>query len=154
MPLIKEYNPATGRFNYRQEPPDGTKPVMFTGPVNKPVQVADGTVYDTAEEWIEIASVEHAGQVSHEIGLLHERDGHPNHLSRFASDYDPLRDEFHHTCDDGCGPLKRTPEQQADQFAERLRRLGHGDVLDTEAHTATLDRLAAMRAAVNPDQEG
>ena len=162
MPLIKEYVPATGRFNYRQDPPDPNKPVVLTGPVNKPIQVADGTVYDPSEDYVEVASVAHAGELSHQIGLQHERDGHPNHLSRFAEGYDPLRDEFHHTCDDGCGELKRSPEQQEADFADRLRRLGHGalvddpeqrsrDADDAATYGQTLQRLAAMRATANQE---
>jgi hypothetical protein len=145
MPLIREI--LDGRVHYRQDPLDPDKPVMFTGPVSKPVQLPDGTVVDVSPDFIELDSHEQAGLVSHLIGVAHETDGHPNHLSRYADGYDPFRDEFHHTCTAACGELARTPDEQEAEFAERLRRIGHGNRVGEDSFHETLSRLGAMRAA-------
>lgn len=152
MPLIREI--VDGRVNYRQDPPDASKPVLLTGPVSRPIQLADGTVIDVSDPFIELASAEQAGEVSHRIGLHYEDEGHPGHQSRFSADYDPLRDEFHHTCTDSCGTFRRTPEEQEQAFAARLRKLGYAGLVDTDEHQLAVARLAAMRAVANPDQEG
>jgi hypothetical protein len=156
MPLRVESIVVAGqtRLNYVQDPPDASKPVMLTGPVSAPIELADGTVIDVSPPFIELASVEQAGEVSHRIGLRYEEEGHPGHQSRFSDGYDPLRDEFHHTCDSGCGAFARTPEEQEQAFAARLRRLGYARLVDTDEHQQVVARLAAMRAVANPDQEG
>ena len=67
---------------------------VFTGPyIAGTVTVPDGTVYDVTELVIEVASLEHAGHVSHAIGKRHEAEGHPLH---------GVDDPFVHTCTDTC----------------------------------------------------
>jgi len=72
--------------------------VVVTGPAYGPVTTSDGTVYDVSEQVIEVASPQHAGEVSHLIGVLHEERGHPDHQPG---------DPFVHECSDECGALKR-----------------------------------------------
>jgi hypothetical protein len=73
--------------------------VVWTGPAYGPVTTSDGTVYDVSEPVIEVAGPEHAGEVAHLIGVLHENRGHPAHM-------EPDK-PFIHACTDTCGPLKR-----------------------------------------------
>jgi len=84
---------GTPHFHYES---DGH--VVMTGPAYGPVTTSDGTVYDVSEQVIEVASPEHAGEVAHLIGLIHEERGHPEH----APDQ-----PFVHLCTDSCGALKR-----------------------------------------------
>lgn len=51
--------------------------VVFTGPVTGPVTTADGTTYEVSPAVIEVASEEHAAEVSDLIGQRHATDGHP-----------------------------------------------------------------------------
>lgn len=74
--------------------------VVVTGPAYGPVTTSDGTVYDVSEQYIEVASPEHAGEVAHLIGVMHEERGHPGHEPG---------DPFRHECSDECGALKRVP---------------------------------------------
>jgi hypothetical protein len=62
--------------------------------VTGPITVPDGTIYDVTAPVIEVASDEHAGHLSHLIGVKLEQPG-----------VGP--DEFTHDCTDHCGPLKR-----------------------------------------------
>jgi hypothetical protein len=70
---------------------------VITGPAYGPVTCSDGTVYDVSEPVIEVESLEHAGEVSHLIGVIHEDRGHPDHPAM----------PFVHVCTDTCGALKR-----------------------------------------------
>jgi hypothetical protein len=79
---------GTPHYLYRS---DG--PVVVTGPITGRVSTADGTEYDVSEAVIEVASVEHAGHVSHAIGRRHEAEGHPLHAAE---------DPFVHECGPGC----------------------------------------------------
>lgn len=141
------------RVHYRQEPPDPSKPVLYAGPVSGPVELADGTVYEVSPDWVETASHAHAGELSHRICVRHEEEGHPLNRPRTDPGYDPLRDEFHHTCTDACGPLARSPEEQEAAFEQRLQRLGYGHLVGTLRHVEKLAHLALMRARAN-GQEG
>jgi len=85
-----------GSPHFHYSCPDGH--VVFTGPAYGPVTTSDGTVYDVSEQVIEVASPEHAGEVAHLIGVIHEENGHPKQ--------DP-GDPFAHRCTDSCGALKR-----------------------------------------------
>jgi hypothetical protein len=69
--------------------------VVVTGPAYGPVTTSDGTVYDVSDQVIEVAGPEHAGEVAHLIGVLHEERGHPDAPG------------FAHACTDSCGALKR-----------------------------------------------
>lgn len=97
MTITKTYlglnEDGTPNFDYRS---DGH--MVMTGPAYGPVTTSDGTEYDVSEQFIEVASLEHAGEVAHLIGLIHEERGHPKH-----KDGTP----FVHTCTDSCGALKR-----------------------------------------------
>jgi len=91
---------------YLDQNPDGTPHfgyesdghVVITGKAYGPVTCPDGTVYDVSEQVIEVASPEHAGEVAHLIGVMHEERGHPDHAPG---------DPFTHECTDSCGVLKR-----------------------------------------------
>jgi hypothetical protein len=72
--------------------------VVITGPAYGHVTTSDGTAYDVSDQVIEVAGPEHAGEVAHLIGVLHEERGHPD-----AGPDAP----FTHECSDGCGALKR-----------------------------------------------
>ncbi|HSZ41808.1 MAG TPA: hypothetical protein VK817_17775 [Trebonia sp.] len=89
---IGQNEDGTPRFHYES---DGH--VLLTGPAYGPVTTSDGTVYDVSEQYIEV-SPEHAGEVSHLIGVMHEERGHPDHAPG---------DPFTHRCSDECGALKR-----------------------------------------------
>jgi hypothetical protein len=157
MPLIRTWTPSG--VNYRQEPLDPDKPVVMTGPVRGPVKLVDGTVYDVSDDYIEVASVAHAGELSHHIGIRHEVEGHPVHKPRdftpTAEDplpYNPLVDEFHHACTEHCdaGPqLSRTPAEVEDAFKARLHALGYGHLVGTEEHLEKLDHLGVLRERAN-----
>jgi len=121
MALLYETGP-NGEPHYRQDPIDPDKPVMFTGNVKGNIKLEDGTIYNVSDDWIEVESHAHAGELSHHIGVRHETEGHPAHLSRSHPDYDPFRDEYHHTCTEACGGLQRTADQHAEQFIARIGR--------------------------------
>jgi hypothetical protein len=91
---IGQNGDGTPRFHYAS---DGH--VVVTGPAYGPVTTPDGTVYDVSDQVIEVASPEHAGEVAHLIGALHEERGHPDHPDPAAP--------FAHVCTDSCGALKR-----------------------------------------------
>lgn len=97
MTLTKTYlgqnADGTPSFHYES---DGH--VVITGPAYGPVTTSDGTVYDVSEQVIEVGGPEHAGEVSHLIGVMHEERGHPDHAPG---------DPFVHACSDECGALKR-----------------------------------------------
>jgi hypothetical protein len=97
MTMTKTYlgqnEDGTPRFHYQS---DGH--VVITGPAYGPVTTSDGAVYDVSEQVIEVASPEHAGEVSHLIGVMHEERGHPGHAPGHP---------FVHECTDHCGALKR-----------------------------------------------
>jgi hypothetical protein len=91
---------------YLGQNPDGTPhhhyqsdgPVVITGKAYGPVTTSDGVTYDVSEPVIEVASPEHAGEVAHLIGVVHEERGHPDHEPG---------EPFAHECTDSCGALKR-----------------------------------------------
>ena len=97
MAITKTYigqnDDGSPHFNYAS---DGQ--VVVTGPAYGPVTTADGTVYDVSEQYIEVASAQHAGEVAHLIGVMHEERGHPDHQPG---------DPFVHVCSGHCGALKR-----------------------------------------------
>lgn len=96
MTITKTYlgqnEDGTPRFHYES---DGH--VVVTGPAYGPVTTSDGTTYDVSDQVIEVAP-EHAGEVAHLIGVMHEERGHPDHQPG---------DPFVHECADSCGALKR-----------------------------------------------
>jgi hypothetical protein len=53
--------------------------VVLTGPISGTVTTEDGTTYDIGPDLIEVASPQHALEVSDLIGQRHEADGHPLH---------------------------------------------------------------------------
>lgn len=97
MAITKSYlgqNPdGSPHFHYES---DGH--VVITGKAYGPVTCSDGTVYDVSEHVIEVASPEHAGEVAHLIGVMHEENGHPDHAAG---------QPFTHECTGHCGALKR-----------------------------------------------
>jgi hypothetical protein len=119
-------------------------PVVFTGnTISGPVTLPDGTTYDVTEPFIEVASVEHAGLVSHAIGLRYETEGHPLHRPS-VSDPDPA--PFVHLCDDGhCGEQARPLDESLASFEART---------NTD-HPEHAQRIAAIRSAhANITQKG
>ena len=99
MAITKTYlgdNPdGSAHFHY-DAGPDGI--VLMTGPVNGPLTLPDGTVYDVTDPYIEVASEEHAGLVSHLMGMRYEERGHPK---------DGPDTPFRHQCSEHCGELRR-----------------------------------------------
>jgi hypothetical protein len=97
MALSKTYlgqnEDGTPHFHYESD-----QPVVVTGKAYGPVTTSDGTDYDVSEPVIEVASLEHAGEVAHLIGVKHELQGHPDHAPDVP---------FVHDCTDSCGALKR-----------------------------------------------
>jgi hypothetical protein len=89
---LKQNEDGTPAFHYES---DGH--VVVTGRAYGPVTTSDGAVYDVSEPVIEVAGPEHAGEVSHLIGVLHEERGHPDHPAV----------PYAHKCTDHCGALKR-----------------------------------------------
>ncbi len=69
--------------------------LIMTGPITGSVTTPDGTSYDVSPAFIEVASLDHAGDVSHAIGMRHQEEGHPLHDSDVP---------FVHECDNGCTP--------------------------------------------------
>lgn len=55
-------------------------------------QTDDGTLYDLTPHWVEVESLEHAGQVAH-------------HVSRQIEALGVAGPDFTHECTDECGPL-------------------------------------------------
>jgi len=137
---------------YRQEPPDPDKTVLLTGPVKGPVTLSDGTVYDVSPDVLEV-SPEHAGELSHHIGVRHELEGHPDHQRRGTSEYDPLQHEYDHVCDATCGPARRTDEEADAAYDERLNRIGYGHLLETEEYQAARSELGRLRAVARGERE-
>jgi hypothetical protein len=84
---------GTPHFHYES---DGH--VVVTGPVYGKMTTSDGTEYDVSEQVIEVNSLEHAGELAHQIGVHHEEHGHPDHDESIP---------FVHNCTDSCGALKR-----------------------------------------------
>jgi len=153
MPLLREYDPATGRVGYRQDPLDPDKPVLLTGPVKGPITLADGTVYDVSADAVEVASHAHAGELSHHIGVIHETEGHLSHGRRGTVDYNPLTDEYDHVCDATCGPAQRTDEQADNAYDDRLRRIGYGHLVGTADYAAARGELDRLRAVARGERE-
>lgn len=96
--MTKEYvgqnGDGTPHFHYKLT---GDGHAFMTGKVYGTFTVPDGTAYDVSEPWIEVRP-EHAGELSHLIGVHHEEHGHPDHKPE---------DPFVHLCTDACGQLKR-----------------------------------------------
>jgi len=115
--------------------------VVMTGPINGSVTVPDGTEYDVTEQFIEVASLEHAGHVSHAIGVRHEDEGHPAHQPTLA---DPNPVPFVHVCTDHCGAAMRSADETVARFEART---------DT-SHPDHAARVAVIRANHATPQEG
>lgn len=62
--------------------------VVMTGPITGQVTTSDGTLYDVTDPFIEVASEEHALQISDAIGAMHVSAGHPDFVN------DPTKDSF------------------------------------------------------------
>jgi hypothetical protein len=84
---------GTPHYHYESD-----MPVVITGKAYGVMTTSDGTEYDISDNVIEVASLEHAGELSHLIGVHHEENGHPDHQPG---------DPFVHLCSDACGALKR-----------------------------------------------
>lgn len=76
MPITKRQigtnEDGTPHWDYLLE---GDGHFLVTGPAAGLVRTADGTEYYVDDDVIEVASVEHAEEVSHQIGLQHMRRG-------------------------------------------------------------------------------
>lgn len=57
---------------------DSDKPVVLTGPIKGPVQLADGTQVDVTPIAVEADSEEHAAEIAHAIAKHWEKHGHPD----------------------------------------------------------------------------
>jgi hypothetical protein len=84
---------GTPNFHYQS---DGH--AVITGPAYGPMTTSDGVTYDVSEPVIEVASLAHAGEMDHLIGVHHEEHDHPHHDSSVP---------FVHECSDTCGALRR-----------------------------------------------
>ena len=97
MSLIRTVGPD-GVVNYRQDPPDPDRPVVFTGPIKGEITLTDGSTYNVSDDYVEADSHEAAGELSHYIGLRHESEGHPGHTED---------EPFVHVCTEQCGNAAR-----------------------------------------------
>lgn len=114
-------DPITGRplFHYASD-----KPVVIVGPfIHGTVELADGTVYDVNDNAIEVDSEEHAGEVSHAIGVRFEDEGHPLHTAE---------EPFYHLCTDHCGTVRRGADHPSQQAA--LRNLARQIIRAPQPH--------------------
>jgi hypothetical protein len=92
-----------------QTAPD--KAAVVVGPfVHGTVEIHDGTVYDVNDVVIEADSEEHAGAISHAVGVKLETEGHPAH---------DAENPFYHLCTDHCGPDARDASHPSQQAALR-----------------------------------
>ena len=87
MSLIREVGPD-GAAHYRQDPPDPSKAVVFTGPIKGDVVLKDGTRYNVADDWIEV-DAGHAEEVAHRISRRFVDEGHPGHSAESPFVYEP-----------------------------------------------------------------
>jgi hypothetical protein len=118
---------------YVGQNPDGTPHysyvsdghLVWTGPAYGPVTTSDGTTYDVSEAAIEVASLEHAGEVGHLIGVKHEELGHPDHTDPDVP--------FVHLCGDSCGALAREGVTGVDEVTGHPVRLRGGS--NPQTHT-------------------
>lgn len=89
--------------------------LLFTGQhASGRLTTSDGTEYDVTEPYVEIQQTQHAGELSHLIGVQHEQ----NQFACFASEpvYGPhplTQEPDHliaapHECTDDCGAFKVT----------------------------------------------
>lgn len=69
---------GTPHFLYRST--DG-KPLVYTGPITGPVELADGTVVDVSDEIVEVEDDAQALAVSDAIGARYDAEGHPLFLA-------------------------------------------------------------------------
>lgn len=112
MTLTREFtgerDPVSGqpRFKYVEDDPEGV--VLITGPATGPMATSDGTEYDVTPDVIAVDSLEHAHELSHQIGVFHEEFGHPAH-----SDSEP----FLHLCTSQCGVFKRADDHPLQRIA-------------------------------------
>ena len=100
-------NPITGRplFHYDA----GDKPVVVVGPfIHGTVTTHDGTEYRIDDDIIVVDKPEHAGEVSHAIGVRFEQEGHPLHTAE---------QPFYHLCTDHCERLRRPGDHPAQKAA-------------------------------------
>jgi hypothetical protein len=84
---------GTPHWTYTTDTEDGH--LLVTGPAAGIVRAADGTEYVVDEDVIEVASLEHAQEVAHQIGQQHMRRGtfgedwvhqfHPDVAARFEN---------------------------------------------------------------------
>ena len=146
MAIRESVNPDTGQPHF-----DVDGHAVITGPVRGVVETSDGTQYDVTPAVIEVpVDVEHhVGELDHIIGVMHEQAGHPTAEPRGSARYNPLRDEYVHVCRDHCGPHKRTPKEAEQQFAARLDRLGHGDLVGTTQHVEVVRQIHAAHKALS-----
>lgn len=114
--------------------PDAPFHLVFTGEhARGNLVLPDGTAYDVSEPWIEVSSHEHAGLVSHLIGVQHEaaeRLGFAKEPKLHAVTGETMA---RHVCTDHCGELAR-PVTAAEAY---------------QAQSAALASTAAENAAVN-----
>lgn len=71
--------------------------IILTGPVQGPVTLADGSVVDVSEDFVEASSQAEALAISDAIGLKHVEQGHPD----FVADPDLDSLGFVHVASDG-----------------------------------------------------
>lgn len=145
-----------GRFTPGSFVSDGH--VVYTGPIRGSVETSDGTVYEVGPDYIEVESLEHAGEVAHAIAVRHEEEGtHPLHQ---AADAEPF---FHH-CTEHCGELARDitdpagahgatkAQAQTSAIPDAEVRAHHAEAMGTgtgDSLSMALASSAAENAALN-----
>ena len=75
-------HPVTGRAVFHYEQADADRPAIYTAFAKGSFQVLDGTVYNVSDDYIEVESHAHAGELSHHIGVKHETDSSDYEWSR------------------------------------------------------------------------
>lgn len=125
---------------------DPTETVLFTGPIFGRVELADGTSVSVNDDYIAVPT-DQVGEVMHEIGLRHERDGHPMHFEDGPDG--PLGLPFVHLCTEHCGDVGRSAAQIVAAYDEGLTRTGNGHLIGSTEHKKFVAQIKAQHADVN-----
>lgn len=75
--------------------------IIMTGPIQGPVTLADGSVVDVTDDFVEATSQEQALAISDAIGTKHVEQGHPD----FVADPDMDSFGFVHVASDGSASI-------------------------------------------------
>jgi hypothetical protein len=143
---------------------ESDKHVVVVGPhIRGYVQLADGTQVDVSPDVIEVDTLEQAKEISHQVGIRFEEEGHPLHE---PTERDPFPEPFVHLCTpEQCGdaardithPMQALAVQRAVQRAVAIpdpqRRVDWAQTMgvdvDNPGITMALAAAAAENAALN-----